>query len=333
MKKNSVSIVLFGLGAIGRMLARTAWSREDLHIVGAVDSDPKLVGQSLPSLWRSSSKGPRIVPDLGQIPGRGRRRTLVHASGSHLSTVIPQIEPALKAGYNVVTSCEEMSWPWNTHPVLARRLDRLARRHRVAVLGTGVNPGFLLDLLPLVLTGICCDVSHVLAVRVVDAATRRKPLQRKVGAGLTPAQFRRLTRTGKLGHVGLVESAWMIAAGMGWSPDRVTNRVQPVLSAGVRTGKNRLRSGEVAGLRQVVVARERNREIIRLDLTMAMGAPDPHDRIKIRAVPPLSLRMEPGVPGDAATIAALLTGVAAIQAARPGLRTVLDLPPRPSGKV
>jgi hypothetical protein len=327
-----IPVVLFGLGAIGRSVARAAADDPGLRVVGAVDSDPAMAGTDLGRLWNArAGRGPTIVTALAGVRAAGRGRVLIQMTGSRLREVAPQIEAAIDAGYSVVSSCEELAWPWHRAPAVARRLDARARRRGVAVLGTGVNPGFVMDLLPVALSGMCRNVQRILCVRVVDAASRRLPLQRKIGAGMAPARFRALARADRIGHVGLAESARFIAAALGWRLTSLDCRIEPVIATRARGGELPIRPGRVAGLHQVAVGRVRAREVLRLDLTMAVGAPDPHDRIEVTATPPLRLVVEGGTPGDAATVAALLNGARAVAAAPPGLHTGLTLP-IPSGR-
>jgi 4-hydroxy-tetrahydrodipicolinate reductase len=240
--------------------------------------------------------------------------------------VAAQIEQAAAAGYAVVSSCEELTWPWARHPGISARLERRARAAGVAVFGTGVNPGFVMDLLPVILSGITRQVRHVHVRRVVDASTRRLPLQRKIGAGLTPARFRAEVRAGRLGHVGLPESAHMIAHALGWKCSRLTNRVEPVLARRAVPGPVPVAAGQVTGIDQRVVLVSGGREVIRLELTMALGAGPPHDDVAIQGTPPLHLRLEGGAPGDAATVAALIRGAFSVAAAPPGLWTPITIP-------
>ncbi|MFQ5670819.1 MAG: dihydrodipicolinate reductase [Acidobacteriota bacterium] len=327
MSHRPVPIVLFGLGAIGRAVARAALVDPGFRVVGAVDREPALVGRSLAALTRAPTLSSlKVRRELHQVPGRGKGRVLVHTAGSRLTTVFPQLEAILEAGYAVVSSCEELAWPWDDHPVLARRLDRMARAARSPIFATGVNPGFVMDLLPVVLTGVTRRITAIRATRVVDAATRRIPLQRKVGAGLPPPQFRSLVRQGRLGHVGLVNSARLIARAVGWKLDQVTTRVRPVLSTGRHPGPVPVKAGAAAGLHQVVIGKCRAREVIRLDLIMAIGAAEPHDRIQVHGAPPLDVTIRGGVPGDQATVAALLNAAFTAREAAHGLHTALDLP-------
>ena len=227
---------------------------------------------------------------------------------------------------SVVSTCEELSWPWLRSEEEADALDRLCEERNVAVLGTGVNPGFALDRLPVFLGQVTGTVRHVRALRVVDVLSRRPALVRKVGAGLTEEVFLAAAERGEVGHVGLAESAALVAAGLGLPLDEVEEELLPLLAEedGVGTAA-RVRRGQVAGLQQVARVFADGREVVRLELRMALGAADPRDEVELDADPPLKLSIPGGIPGEAATVAAVLNSVMAVTELR-GLVTVLDLP-------
>lgn len=315
-----IPVVLFGLGAIGSKLAQAVAIDGSLRVVGAVDSNPALAGRPLHALWSPRSRrGVRIAARLDDLPHLPAGTVMLHAASSRLTTAAPQIEPALQRGLWVVSSCEELLWPWERHPVLARRLHRLARRAGVSVLGTGVNPGFVMDVLPLVASLACRDIRRIQVTRVVDAARRRQPLQDKVGVGLTLAEFRRRAREGRLGHIGLLESAHFLAAALGWRLDTLTSRLQPVLARPSGAVRPPPATTRVRGQRQTLIGRQRGREVIRLELTMATGVRPDHDEIRIDGTPPLRIRIQPGTAGDEATISTLLNGIFQVREKEPGL--------------
>ena len=228
---------------------------------------------------------------------------------------------------NVVSSTEELLFPYDRHPRLSARLDEQARAHGVTVLGTGVNPGYVMDSLALMATGVCREVRRLDIERVVDAAQRRLPLQRKVGAGLTPAEFDERKRAGAFGHIGLVESALLVADGLGWPLDRVDERLEPVIApTDVETPFLRVTAGQVAGIHHTVRGHRGESEVLSLDLRMYVGAENPRDAIRVDGDPPIDLLVRGGVFGDTATVATLVNAVPLVVAAAPGLVTVKDLP-------
>jgi 4-hydroxy-tetrahydrodipicolinate reductase len=210
---------------------------------------------------------------------------------------------------------------------MATGLDRLAKSKEAVVLGTGVNPGFVMDTMAIAATAPCLEVRSIRVDRVVDASTRREPLQRKVGAGLTESEFRRGVRKGELGHKGLLESLHLIAQGLGWELDNVRERVTPVLSSrSMKTRYLSVKKGQVAGIHHVCRGFRNRREVLHLDLQMFVGAKKPTDRVAINGKPAVNLVFEGGVAGDEATVAMLLNMVRGVLETPAGLRTMIDTP-------
>jgi 4-hydroxy-tetrahydrodipicolinate reductase len=179
---------MMGLGAIGRALP-AARSKPDLEIVAAIDLDPTRVGKKLSDVVDAPCPDVIIGSDARR-DAQGAGWVLLHATGSRLDRV-EELAQALTAGLSVVSTCEELSYPWLRHPEIAERLDKLAQKRKLALLGTGVNPGFVMDRLPATLGGVCGRVERVHVIRVVDSRTRRKQLQLKTGAGLNEEEFDR----------------------------------------------------------------------------------------------------------------------------------------------
>jgi 4-hydroxy-tetrahydrodipicolinate reductase len=316
--KPPLRVIAFGLGAIGQAAAQLVRRRPSLRLVGAVDLHPATTARGLHCI-----AGRTLAAVLRQT----RADAVIHCTGSDFSAVYPQLAEIVKAGLHCVTSCEEALYPWHRHPQLAAKLDRLCRQHGVAVLGTGVNPGFVMDTLALTATSACQAVTSIKVLRVVDAATRRAALQAKVGVGLTPAEFRRLAATGRIRHVGLTESLVFLAAGLGWQLERVTESIRPVLARRpLRTQFRAAKAGQVAGVRQVARGWRARREVLRLELQMYAGAEAPRDEIQIAGQPPLRVVVPGGTPGDIATPALLVNSLARLPGARPGLHTMATLP-------
>jgi 4-hydroxy-tetrahydrodipicolinate reductase len=300
----------------------------EIEIVGAVDPHPSKVGR-----------------DLGEVAGAGRTLgipvsfdaepllkdvyadVVVHTTGSALTEVFPQLMTIVSSEKSAVSSCEELAFPWVRYPEISHRLDRRARETGVRVLGTGVNPGFVMDLLPLMIATVCQQVKSVRAERVVDVSRRRIQLQRKVGVGLSDAGFRQ-GAGGGIGHVGLRESVFMIADTLGWRLGNVSETIEPVLAKErMKTEFFSVDRGYVAGVRQSAVGLMSGKEAIRLDLEMSLNARDPHDSIEIDAQPPVKLVIPGGVAGDVATASIMANCVMAVARSRQvGLLTMRDLP-------
>ena len=332
----TLRVVQYGVGPIGLAAIRAVLARPDLELVGAIDIDPALQQRDvadLAGLRRPS--GVRVSHRAQEILAVGQPDVVLHSTQSHLEDVLPQIKDCLEARANVVSTCEELVFPSVRQPRLTREIDALARSKGAVVLGTGVNPGFVMDTLALASTSPCQDVSSILVERVVDAALRRVTLLKKVGAGLTLAEFRREVRKGRLGHVGLLESLHLLAAGIGWELGRVTEKLTPLIAKkSIRTPHLTVKARQVSGLHHVCRGFRGGKQALRLDLQIFVGAKNPYDRIVIRGKPPLDIRLEGGLAGDEATVGMLLTMARGIEGLKPGLRTMLDvtLPHFRSGK-
>jgi 4-hydroxy-tetrahydrodipicolinate reductase len=322
-----IPVVLMGLGEIGQAIARAALARAELRVVAAVDPHPDRAGRELSALVGVPAPGVIVAEDLGESFEAAKGGVVLQATQSRFEDVLPDVEAAVRAGLHVVSTCEELAWPWLNHRERANALDRLCHERNVAVLGTGVNPGFALDRLPAVLAQVAGEVRHVLGVRVVDVSRRRAALQRKVGVGLSERAFTEGAEKGEIGHVGLAESAAMVAEGcVGVEEYEVDEDIVPLLAEEDAEGLVPLRRGDVAGLNHVArVFAEGGREVVRLDLTLAVGVEDPRDEVVLDAEPPLRILVPGGIPGDPATAHAVVNAAPAIVELR-GIVSVLDLP-------
>ncbi len=319
-------LLFVGLGPIGRSTLGCALARRGLKVVAACDADPALTGKRLSELVAGAPKSVKVVATLAALPRLPRGTVAIVCTSSSLSATAATFRALLAKGIHVVSSCEELVFPFLRQPRLAKELDLLAKKKKVALLGTGVNPGFVLDLLPAALSGACLSVTGVRAHRVVDAATRRGPLQRKVGAGRSITEFRAEASAGRLGHVGLPESAQLLCRVLCFGKPAIEETLKPVVAtATIETPFVRVEAGQVAGIdHRLVAVAPRGR--VELHLQMYVGAPDPRDTICIDGEPALQLTIGGGTPGDLATVAALLNAAPALASAAPGLRTVMEGP-------
>jgi 4-hydroxy-tetrahydrodipicolinate reductase len=322
---NGIPVVLVGLGEIGQAIARLALARPDLQVVAAVDAAPDKAGRSLADVIGAPAPELIVAPDSRAAFAGARGGVVLLATGSRFEDVRADVERAVKAGLSVVSTCEELAYPFLQHEEAAAALDRLAEDRNVAVLGTGVNPGFVLDRLPALLGQVTGPVRHLRGVRVVDAARRRTALLKKIGAGLGEDAFHEAAERGDVGHVGLVESAALAAAGLGLPVDEVDDEVAPLIAEEDWNGPVPVRRGQVAGVSQVARVFADEREVVRLELTISVGAEDPRDELELDADPPVRLLVPGGLDGDLATAAAVVNAVSAVTELR-GLVTVLDLP-------
>lgn len=319
-------IAMVGLGPIGRSTLAHALFRENLEVVAACDPAPGLAGTPLDKIVAEAPASVRVAPSLADFGRLPKGTVAILCTQSHIPQVAATVETLVRARLPVVASCEELIHPQWRHPEWAASIDALAREHGVAVLGTGVNPGYVLDLLPAILSGVALNVEALKLERVVDAATRRGPLQQKVGAGRTPEEFRAEAKAGRLGHIGLPESAALLCEVLRFGRPSIKETLEPVVAkTAIETPFVKVAPGRVAGLDHRLVAQAPAGRI-EIVLQMVLGAADPHDQIELVGEPPLKLRIEGGTPGDLATVAALLNAAPVMATLAPGLRHVLDGP-------
>ena len=323
-----IRVLHVGLGPIGAAVVRQVASRSGLKIAGAVDVDPAKAGRDLGD-----------VVDLGRrlrVPVMADLRAALKATApdvvalctsSSFRAIVPQIETILQARRPIVSTTEELAYPFYTQKRLAGQVDALARRAKVAVLGTGVNPGFVMDTLPITLTGVCEHVDRISIARVQDARIRRLPFQQKIGSGLTPAQFKERVRQGTVRHVGLTESIAMIADALGWKLQRITDEIAPrIADARVSSEFLTVEPGQVSGIIQDGTGYRDGERVIRLHMEAYLGAPESYDSVEVEGTPRLSMKIAGGVHGDIATASIVVNSFPAVIRAMPGLHTMRTLP-------
>ena len=321
-------VVQYGCGPIGCSVARYAAERRDLELVGAIDLDEKLVGKDLGEVAGLGRKiGVEIEGDADGTLARTSPDVVFITTSSALKSVYAQIEKCTRAGANVVSSCEELSYPYWAAPELSDKIDRLARDGGVTVLATGVNPGFIMDTWPLVMSGVCQQIEHVKVVRRQDASSRRCPFQKKIGAGCTPEEFKELAAAGTLRHVGLAESIAMIAAGLGWQLDSITDILEPIVAGRtIETVCVKVEPGNIAGVRQLGRGTFKGKELIVLEFLASVGDPNSYDAVYIKGKPNLEVTISGGAHGDIATTSMMVNAAYRVFEAPSGLKTMADLP-------
>ncbi len=323
----SIRTIVVGLGPIGAAVAHQLVARRPFELAAAVDIDPAKAGRELREFTGSGLEtGVRVTADLDAALRRSRPAVAVLCTGSSLARLRPLGEAVLKRRVAIVSTTEELAYPWCTHRRLALRIDAAARRAGVAVVATGVNPGFAMDTLPIALTSICERVDALRVDRVQDARIRRLPFQLKIGAGLTPSEFERRVRTGTVRHVGFTESLAMIADALGWRLDRVSEQIHPrVAEARVASAELAVEPGRVCGLVQEAIGYRRGRSALVLHLEAYLGASESFDQVTIEGSPKLCVRAAGGYHGDLATASIAVNSIPRVLEARPGLHTMRSL--------
>jgi 2,4-diaminopentanoate dehydrogenase len=323
----TIRVLPFGLGPIGAAIVKQLAARPGFKIVGAIDIDPAKVGRDLGDVVGLPKRlGVKVSDAAAKALKTAKPDVVVLCTSSSIKKVMPQIETILKAKTAIVSTTEELSYPGYTHIRQARQIHAWAKKAKVAVLGTGVNPGFAMDALPIALTGVCERVDRITVHRVQDARIRRLPFQQKIGAGLTTEQFQKKVDDGSVRHVGLTESIAMIADAMGWPLDRITDDIQPKLaSVTVSSEFLAVDAGYVCGIIQDGVGYRKNDAVIRLHMEAYLGAPESYDSVEIEGSPRISSKIAGGIHGDVATASIVVNSIPKVLSAAPGLHTMRDL--------
>ena len=328
MSDEAIRVVHVGAGPVGCRVLALILGHPRLKLVGVVDIDPAKKGCD-PADWvpAAAGRGLTIDDDVTACISKNQATAVTHTTVSYLPDCIENLKTLAETGVAVVSSTEELLYPWLRHPVWASELDAACQAHGSRMMGSGVNPGFVMDVLPVFAAGVCERVRSVRAERVVDAATRRGPLQRKVGAGISTDEFARRVQGGRFGHVGFCESGALLAAKLGWTLDSIGEQIEPMIAdKPIRTDFVSVEPGQVAGIHQTVVAAADGRDVLHLDLKMYVGAPHPHDAFTLDSDPPIAWSCDHGVAGDPATGAMLVNSVERLLKMPPGLHTVADIP-------
>jgi hypothetical protein len=323
----NIRVLHFGLGPIGASIVKQVAGRPGFKIVGAIDIDAAKVGRDLGDVVGLGRRlGLRVQDNAAKTLKAARPDIVVHCTSSLIKKVMPQIETILESKTAIISTTEELSYPGYTHIRQARQIHAWAKKARVAVLGTGINPGFVMDALPITLTAVCERVDRVEVNRVQDARLRRLPFQQKIGAGLTTEQFQKAVRDGSVRHVGLTESIAMIADALGWTLDRISDDVQPKLATvTVASEFLAVDPGYVCGIVQEGVGYRKGRPAIRLHLEAYLGAPESYDSVDIEGSPNVSMKIAGGIQGDLGTASIVVNSISRVLAAPPGLHTMRDM--------
>ena len=323
-----IRVAHFGLGPIGAAVVRQVAERKGFKIVAAVDIDPIKAGRDLGEVAGVGRPlKVKVSADARKAIKAAKPDVVVLCTSSSMKQVLPQIETILRLKVPIVSTTEELAYPTKANMRYARAIHQMAKKAKVAVLATGVNPGFVMDALPIMLTGVCERVDAIRVDRVQDARIRRLPFQQKIGAGLTREQFQRKVDDGSVRHVGLTESVSMIADALGWKLERITDEIQPKIATGtVASEFLAVDAGYVCGIVQDGVGYRDGRPAITLHMEAYLGAPESYDAVEISGVPQIRSKVAGGVHGDVATASIVVNSIPKILEVPPGLRTMRDMP-------
>ncbi|AOY76961.1 2,4-diaminopentanoate dehydrogenase [Clostridium formicaceticum] len=331
----NIKVILWGFGAMGSGMAQMLLKKKGVEIVGVCDRNPDRKGKDIFELLkidRGDHPSVVVTDTIEEIAKQGAADIALIATDSFTKGTFEKIKLMVENKINVISTAEEMAYPQAQEPELAKEMDRLAKENGVSILGTGINPGFVLDLLILALTGTCESVEHIKAARINDLSPFGRAVMEEQGVGLTVDAFEEGVKNGKVaGHVGFPESIHMVADGIGWKVGKIDQTREPIVTNVYRETKyTKVEAGNVAGCRQCGYG------YVDGELKIEMEHPqqilpekegiDTGDYIWIKGTPDISLQIKPEIPGGIGTIAMCVNMIPHVINALPGLKTMLDLP-------
>ena len=325
MKK--IKIAQFGLGDIGIETLKLAAGKPWIEVVAALDDNPAKIGRPLTEITGDSSlRGAKVWNTHEELPEKFRPDIFLHTTGASLTAAAAQIESILRAGINVISSCEELIFPQLSNPELAVRLDKACKDGHSRLLAVGATPALVMNVLPLCLTGACRALRAVHIQRVVNASVCRASVQKKIGSGLPPSEFERQCQASGSACAALKQSLVLLAHGFGGKISDLSETCKAIVAHhDIRTHHVEARRGQTCGLHQHVQARLNGGIILELDLKIFLDAPNPHDACQIDGDPPLNFIINGGIPNDTALVALLVNYIPRVLHAPPGLLLMTDV--------
>lgn len=326
-------VVQWGLGAMGSGMARLVLEKDGLELVGGIDMRPDYVGKDLGEVLGGGKRlGVSVTNDPASVLDRTKVDLVVIATTSWTKEQLSDLTMILSAGINCISIAEEMAAPEAQSPELAAEIDALAKKHGVSILGTGVNPGFVLDLLVVTLSGVCHQVERIEASRVNDLSPYGPTVMKTQGVGTTPEQFAAGVADGSIvGHVGFPESIRMISDALGLGVTRIEQTREPIISTVYReTPHVKVAPGMVAGCAHVAVGYAGDKPVVKLvhpqQIHPHLEGQGTGDYINIFGKPEIHMSTGPEIAGGIATMGVAVNMIPHVVAATPGLKSMVDLP-------
>ena len=310
---------------MGCMIARLA-NKRGIEIIGGIDIDTQKIGRDVGQVIGIDPLGVKVTNNAAEFLSKAKPDIVYLTTVSNLKDLMLQLDHCIEAGANVISTSEELVYPYAQHPELSIKIDKKAKDKGIVILGTGINPGFLFDTFIISMTSLCETVNKIKGLRIQDAAKRRLSLQRKIGAGLSKEEFETQILN-KRGHVGFVESIRMITDSLKWKVEKITEEMEPIVAEkNVKSDYIEVDKGKVAGIKQTARAHVGGEERIVLEIQFYIGAVNPHDSITIEGSPSIEFRNKKGIDGDIGTTALVVNMTPKVIEASPGLKTMLDFP-------
>lgn len=330
----NVKVILWGLGAMGGGIGKMLVKKQGVDIVGAIDIGDK-IGKSLYDVVPGIEKGDRedvIVGTPEEVIKKGAADIVVVCTNSFTKDVYDKLVFVMEKGINVITSAEEMAYPKAQEPELSAKLDECAKKNGVTVLGTGINPGLIMDLLVILWTGCCETVNHITSRRVNSLSPFGPAVMEEQGIGITVDEFKKRKADGTLaGHVGFAESIGMMCEALGWNLEKFEQDMDPIVTDVDRKSPYGFaKAGDVAGVAMKGWATIDGEQKIEMDhpqqIEPEQVGVQTGDYVILDAVPPVNMVNSPEIEGGIGTMAMIMNTIPHVINARPGLKTMIDIP-------
>ena len=328
----NVKVIIWGLGAMGTGIAKMILTKKGIEIVGCIDKDPSKLGKDLGDILNVKKLGMIVSDDAEDLMKKTKADIVILAIGSFIKSVYPAIRIIIENGKNCITIAEEMAYPYIAQKELSDEIHRLAKENNVTILGTGANPGFVLDTLIITLSAGCRNITAIRAERINDLSPFGPTVMKSQGVGLTLEEFEAGVESGLIvGHIGYSQSIPMIAKALGLEYDEIIETREPIISNTYReTTCVKVEPGMVAGCDHIAIATKNGKPIITLEQLQQIHpgseAVDTGDYIYIKGDSDLHLEIKPETPGGIGTMAVAVNMIPQVIASRPGLKTMIDLP-------
>ncbi len=329
----NIKVLIWGYGAMGKGIAEMLLSKKGIKIVGVCDVNESLVGKGFLDFLDGTydHENIEISNDIDSLLNQNVDIALL-ATDSFTKKAYDKIVKIAEKGINVISTAEEMAYPSANQPKLTEKMDEIAKRNNVTILGTGINPGFIMDLLVIALTGVMADVEHIQAKRVNSLSPFGPTVMEEQGVGITKTEFdERMANNDLAGHVGFKESVSMIADALGVKLDNFEQQMKPIITSIDRKSKyGEAKAGNLAGIDMTAQGYVGDNIFIDMQhpqqIEPEMEGTSTGDYINLKGYPNVSMSINPEVDGGIGTIAMCVNMIPHVLNAKPGLKTMIDLP-------
>ncbi len=326
-----IRVAIWGFGAMGQGIAEMIMRKEGLEIVGVVDINPKLVGERLNTVLQTTSLNEVIITnDIDSVLNGNKPDICIIATDSFTASTYEKIIKVVSAKVNVISTAEEMAYPYAKEPELSKQMHERAKEYGVTILGTGINPGLMMDSLALLLSAAMSDVESIECKRVNSLSPFGKLVMEEQGVGLSVKEFD-LHKEELAGHVGFIESVNLISSGLGLKVNQFTQEMDKIVTNVDRKSPfGFAKAGDVCGVNMTAKATCNNGLEINMIHPQQIEPEDEGvmtgDYITLSGTPHIKMSISPEVDGGIGTIAMCVNMICHVLNARPGLKTMIDLP-------